>query len=222
MHTLTRQTARIPGLKAAVAAASLLAAVGAQAQQNLITVKTGYSRYDTRAKTTGIAGIGVPPGSDAAVGDANTLLLAGIYMVAPNIGLELALGVPPTIKARGAGAVSFLGQVMEAKVITPTFFVNYHFGQDGDAWRPYVGLGLNYTHFTRIRSPLAEHVEMSDSYGPAVQAGVDYRFDKQWGLYASVAAIKVKSDLVAAGSTVLTTTIDFRPLVYNFGVSYRY
>jgi outer membrane protein len=73
-----------------------------------------------------------------------------------------------------------------------------------------------------VKSPLAENVEMSDSVGPTVQAGIDYFFNKQWGVFASVAAVKVKSDLVATGSTVLTTTIDFRPLVYSTGVSYRF
>ena len=63
---------------------------------------------------------------------------------------------------------------------------------------------------------------MREAEDQTVQAGVDYFFNKQWGLFASVAAVKVKSDLVATGSTVLTTTIDFRPLVYSAGVSYRF
>jgi outer membrane protein W len=32
----------------------------------------------------------------------------------------------------------------------------------------------------------------------------------------------VKTDLVATGSTVLTTTIDFKPITYTVGVSYRF
>jgi outer membrane protein len=63
---------------------------------------------------------------------------------------------------------------------------------------------------------------MGDSTGWAVQGGVDYALNKQWGLFASVAALKVKSKVVASGATVLQTTIDFRPIVYSFGTFYRF
>ena len=203
-----------------VAAVLMLGSGLAQAQET--TIKFGVTRYDTHAKTSGISGVGVPAGADADVGDATTVIFVAERALTPNIGVELVLGVPPKIKARAAGSVAFLGEVMSARNVTPTLLLNYHFGQPGDAWRPYLGVGINYTRFVSVRSPLAEHVEMSDSVGPAVQAGIDYFFNKQWGLFASVAAVKVKSDLVATGSTVLTTTIDFRPLVYSAGVSYRF
>jgi outer membrane protein len=63
---------------------------------------------------------------------------------------------------------------------------------------------------------------MSDSWGLAVQAGINYAVNKQWGLFASVARVDVKSDLVAVASTVLTTTIDFKPVTYTFGAYYRF
>jgi outer membrane protein len=197
-----------------------LAAAHAQAQD--WTVKLGVTRYDTHAKTSGISGIGVPAGADAKVGDATTVIFVGERAITPNIGIELVLGVPPTIKSTAAGSVAYLGQVLEAKNVAPTLLLNWHFGQPGDRLRPYVGAGVNYTRFTGIKSSLAEHVEMSDSIGPTVQAGIDYFFSKEWGAFASIAAVKVKSDLVAQGSTVLTTTIDFRPLVYSAGLVYRF
>ena len=65
-------------------------------------------------------------------------------------------------------------------------------------------------------------MKMSDSTGWAVQAGIDYALTKEWGLFASVAALKVKTKVVASGATVLQTTIDFRPVVYSLGVGYRF
>ncbi len=56
-----------------------------------------------------------------------------------------------------------------------------------------------------------------DSYGPALQGGVNHAIMKGWVLFASVAQLDVKSKLVAIGSMVLTTTIDFKPWVYSFG-----
>jgi outer membrane protein len=118
--------------------------------------------------------------------------------------------------------VAFLGEVLTARNVAPTLLFNYHFGDSANQVRPYVGVGLNWTRFVGVKSTLAPSVEMSDSFGWAVQGGVSVALDKRWGMFASVATLKVKSDLVAAGSTVLTTTIDFRPVVYSAGVSYRF
>jgi outer membrane protein len=204
-----------------IAAALALPCMAAQAQDN--TFKVGAIRYTTHSKTNGITGVGVPPGADAETGDATTLLLTYERAFTPNVGVELVIGVPPKITAKATGTAAFLGDdVLSAKNVAPTLLVNYHFGSPADAWRPYVGAGVNYTKFVSIKSKLAPDVQMGDSIGWAVQAGVDYALDKQWGLFASVAALKVRSKLVATGTTVLTTTIDFRPITYAFGASYRF
>lgn len=197
-----------------------LVGTAAQAQENV--VKFGITRYDTHSKTTGVVGIGVPPGADASTGDATTVI--GVYerLIRPNVGVELVLGVPPKITGTATGSVAFLGEVLSARNVAPTVLFNYHFGEAADAVRPYVGVGVNYTRFTSIKSKLAPQVQMSDSVGLAVQAGVDYWFNKQWGMFASIASLQVKSDLVAAGSTVIQTTIDFRPIVYSAGLSFRF
>ena len=155
--------------------------------------------------------------------NAATLLFTYERLFTPNVGLELVIGVPPKIKAKATGSVAFLGDdVLSARNVAPTLILNYHFGSDGDRFRPYLGAGINYTKFTSVKSKLAPDVKMSDSTGLVVQAGLDYAFDKTWGLFASVARVDTKSKLVAAGTTVLTTEIDFRPVTYSFGVSYRY
>jgi outer membrane protein len=168
-----------------------------------------------------VTGIGLPPGADAETGDATTAILVYERLVNPSVGVELVVGIPPRIHARATGSVAFLGDdILSADVVTPTLLANYHFGAPGDTWRPYLGAGINYTRFSKVRSRLSERVEMSDSFGAAVQAGMDYALDKNWSLFASVAAIKVKSKVVASGTTVLQTTINFRPVVYNMGVGY--
>ncbi|HOY37265.1 OmpW family outer membrane protein [Piscinibacter sp.] len=205
----------------AVAAALALPSVAVQAQEN--TFKVGAIRYTTNSKTNGIQGAGVPPGADAETGDATTLLLTYERALTPNIGVELVIGVPPKITARATGTVAFLGDdVLSAKNVAPTVLVNYHFGAPGDTWRPYLGAGINYTKFVSVKSKLAPDVKMSDSTGLAVQLGIDYAASKDWGVFASIAKVQTKSKLVAAGTTVLTTEIDFRPTTYSFGVSYKF
>ena len=205
---------------AALLLAGLSLAGWAQAQEQ--TLKLGLIRYQTHASTNGVTGPGLPAGADATVGSANTVLLTYEYGFAPNLGVELVLGIPPKIKGSASGSVAFLGEVVESKLVAPTLLLNYHFGQPGDALRPYVGLGINYTRFTDVSSPYGWQVSLHDSWGAAAQVGLDYAIDKNWGVFASVGAAKVSSKLIAVSATVLQTTIDFKPITYAAGLSYRF
>ena len=73
-----------------------------------------------------------------------------------------------------------------------------------------------------MKSSISDDVKMGSSWGPAVQVGIDYAITKEISAFVSLAAVKVKSKVVASGPTVLTTTVDFRPTVYSAGVSYRF
>ena len=205
-----------------IAASTLAGGALAQAGAMPNTIKLGVIFYQPHAQTSGITGLGVPAGADASIGSATTLLGTWEREVAPNLGIELVLGVPPTIKAKGAGTVAFLGEVLSAKNVAPTVLINYHFGDAGNALRPYVGIGVNYTRFTDAKTPYGWKVSLSDSWGLAAQVGVDYALGSQWGLFASIGTAQVKSDLVAVGASVLRSTIDFRPVTYAAGVAYKF
>jgi len=184
--------------------------------------KLGAARYETNTVTSGISGIGIPAGGDVTTGNANTAIVTYEHHFQPNWGLELALGIPPKIEARAAGSVAFLGKVLEARNYSSTVLLTYHLPDVSSTIRPYMGIGLNYTRFGDIKTPYAWQVGLTDSIGWATHAGIDWRLNKQWGLYASFAASEVKTDLTAVGATVLKTSIDFRPRVYSAGLSYRY
>ena len=150
-------------------------------------VRTGVARYESHSSTNGLSGIS-------------------------------GIGVPPTIKAKATGSVAFLGDdVLSAKNVAPTLLFDHRFFSPSDAWRPFLGAGINDTRFTNVKSKLASKVELGDSYGLALHGRVNYAITKEWGLFASVARLDVKSKLVATGSTVLTTTIDFKPWFNSFG-----
>jgi outer membrane protein len=204
---------------AALVATGMATAVSAQAQA--VTVKGGLIQYNTNSKTDGVTGVGIPAGADAKTGNATTALLTFEYEFLPNVGVELVLGIPPKITARGTGSVAFLGDVLSAKNVAPTLLFNYHFDLGGGV-RPYIGLGVNYTKFIDVQSPYFADVKLSDSKGLAGQIGLDYQLSKDWGLFASVGKAQVKSKVVAQGATVLQSTIDFRPITFAFGAGYKF
>jgi len=207
-----------------VAAALVGSAFAVQAQDNVF--KIGVTRYDTHAKTNGVSGIGVPPGADVKVGDATTAILVYERLFGPNFGAELVMGIPPAIKAEASGSVEFLnatGTILSTKNWAPTLLFNYHFFERTATWRPYVGVGINYTQFRDVKTSLpGTDVDMGSSWGPAAQVGINYAITKDINAFASFAAVKVKSKVVGTGSTVLTTTVDFRPTVYSVGVAYKF
>ena len=135
--------------------------------------KLGVIDDQPHARTTGITGLGVPAGADATVGSATTLLLTCGRALAPHIGLEFVLGVPPKINAEGSGTVAFLGAVLSAKNVAPTVLLNDHFGDANSMLRPCLGAGSNHTRFTGASTPCGWQVSLRDSRGWAVQAGLD-------------------------------------------------
>lgn len=210
-----------PSVAQAAAAAMLLVA-GASVQAQELTLKAGFIQYNTDSRSSGVSGIGIPAGADVKTGNAGTPLLTLEAEVAPNLGVELVLGVPPKIAAKATGSVAFLGEVLSARNVAPTVLLNYHFFDKGTAFRPYIGVGANYTRFADIKTPYAWDVKMSDSKGWAAQIGADYTFSQNWGVFFSVGKAKVKSKIVASGATVLQTTVDFRPTTFAFGAAYNF
>ena len=216
-------------LAAAVVAA--LAATAVQAQDNV--VKLGVTRYTTHSSSNGLSATPpvFPAGADAETGDATTMLFVVERTLTLNIGVELALGIPPRIKAKGIGGAAALGDnLLSAKNVSPTLLLNYYFGDPANTLRPYVGAGLNYTKFTSVRSSLpTSKLDMSDSTGWAVQAGLNYAVRKDWGLFASVTRLDVKSDVDAIATipgvpvpVEVKTTIDLKPITYSLGLWYRF
>ena len=106
----------------------------AHAQQH--TFKGAWCGMTRTSKTNGGTGTGIPPGADATVGDATTVVFTYQFEVKPNVGIEWVLGIPPKVKARDTGSVAFLDPVLTARNVAPTVFVTHHFGQAGDRLRP--------------------------------------------------------------------------------------
>ena len=115
-----------------------MAACGvAHAQQH--TFKGAWCGMTRTPKTNGGTGTGIPPGADATVGDATTVVFTYQYEVKPNVGIEWVPGTPRKVQARATGSVAFLDPVLTAATwrnVAPTVFVTHHFGQAGDRLRP--------------------------------------------------------------------------------------
>ena len=226
-----------------VAAALLLALCSASyAQQN--TVRIGWANIQPNASASDATGPflpGPPSGISLSVESQNTLFFAIAHSYNDHLEAELALGYPPTfnVDAKLNPAVvpayvvsAFQGQnISKVQQVSPTLFANYKFGSPESAWRPYLGLGINYTKFTKRTSTATGNalnggptdIQLSDSWGLAAQAGVSYRVNDKWALNASLSTAQVKSTLTAttAGQT-RSMDIVFHPVVFILSAGYSF
>jgi len=144
------------------------------------------------------------------------------YMITRHIGTELLVAWPAThgidLKGFAPNQDSRVGHV---DVMPPTLSLNWHFNPNG-MFRPYVGVGINYTLFSgeETRGELSgADLSIDDSIGAAGQVGVDIG-ERNWFFNANVRYIDMSTDISLNGSKA--GTADLNPMVYGLHVGYRF
>lgn len=134
------------------------------------------------------------------------------YFFNPNIAAELILTVPQkhTLSATGTAIGSL-------KHLPPTLLVQYHFNAPG--FKPYVGAGVNYTRFSGVRLPAGVDIDRN-SFGPALQVGVDIPLAKNLYLNVDVKKVFIKTDVSAGGAKLGTFKAD--PVLVGVGLGWRF
>ncbi len=149
------------------------------------------------------------------------------YFLTDNIGIEVIAAVTPhDITGKGAVDGVDFGRVW---LLPPTVTLQYHFDpiEQVGGISPYVGAGVNYTHFFNAggydRSVISD-MDFGSSWGGALQVGVDVPLTSNWVLNADVKKIWINSDVdvtLAGGGTVKADT-DINPWVVGVGVGYKF
>ncbi|HQT30155.1 MAG TPA: OmpW family outer membrane protein [Thiobacillus sp.] len=134
------------------------------------------------------------------------------YFLTPNIGMELILATARhevTLNGASLGKVNHL---------PPTLTLQYHFMPSGMV-KPYVGAGLNYTRFYNV--DLAPGLTLdSNSFGGALQAGVDIKVTENGYINLDVKKIWIGTEVQANGAKL--TDLDIDPVVWGIGYGFRF
>ncbi|MFN3827891.1 MAG: OmpW/AlkL family protein [Micavibrio sp.] len=155
-------------------------------------------------------------GGDASVGNALTPEFDITYFFTDHISAELIL-VTAQHQLDYTGNVN-LGDTM---ILPPTLTLQYHFMPD-QALSPYVGAGLNYSLFYNEKSGTGfTGLEVDGGVGYALQAGVDYWLNDNWGLNLDVKKIFLNVDAELNGGSI-RADVDLDPWVIGSGISYRF
>lgn len=136
------------------------------------------------------------------------------YFFTPNIAAELILTVPQKHSLYAGGA-----KIGTLKHLPPSLLAQYHFTQFS-GFKPYLGAGLNYTRFSSVNIAVPGVTIDKNSWGPALQAGVDIPLSKNLYLNFDVKKVYIKTDVFAGGAKAGTFKVD--PVLVGVGLGWRF
>ncbi len=136
------------------------------------------------------------------------------YFFSPNVAAELVLTYPQKHEVYLDG-----NEIGTFKHLPPTLLAQYHFVPDSQ-FSPYVGAGVNFTRLSSVKLLGGTGDLESNSVGLALQAGIDFKIDKQWSINLDVKRVNIRSDVMAAGVKISAIKVD--PTLVSVGVGYRF
>ena len=178
-------------------------------------------------------------GADLKV-DSNTIPELDIsYYFTKNIAAELILatGSKHDVSITGSTSAAIPNQLLgSVDVLPPTLTVQWHFNPD-QTIDPYVGAGINYTAFLDKRLNIRQgalpgmgiskiRVD-SDSWGYALQAGVDINLKDGWLVNADIKYVNIETDVelknpLNGGVWTKIDSLDINPWVFGIGIGKKF
>lgn len=146
------------------------------------------------------------------------------YFLTKNIAVEAIAGVTPhTIDAKGD--ISSLGKIADVWLLPPTVTLQYHL-DTGTAFKPYAGVGVNYTvFFGKDEGSNFKDLKLDNAWGLALQAGFDYKLSGNWFLNFDFKYLFLDTDAsvrLKADNTLVRTKVDIDPIIVGAGIGYKF
>jgi len=173
------------------------------------------------------------PGAELSV-DSHTIPELDIsYYITKNIAAELILatGSKHDVSIKGDANATVGNQLLgSVDALPPTLTAQWHFNPD-QTIDPYVGAGINYTNFLdkklNIRQGALAGSKIkvdNDSWGYALQAGVDINLKDGWLINADVKYVTIDTTVklkTASGWTKIDS-LDINPWVFGIGIGKKF
>lgn len=159
-------------------------------------------------------------GGDVRINNQSVPELDFSYFFTKNFALELILATTThQVGVKGSAINNVdLGSV---SLLPPTLLAQYHY--EWGNFKPYVGAGLNYTMFYDSQSGDVNSVKYDNSFGYALQVGLDYKITEKVYLNLDVKKLYLSTEArVNAGGTKVKADVDIDPLLVGVGIGYRF
>jgi outer membrane protein len=217
---------------ASILAMALASPLAQAYQAGDIILRAGAATVDPHedSSTISTAATGSLTGTKATLDSDTQLGLTGTYMLTDNLGIGLLAATPfqhqVSIKGMPLGLD---GKLADVKHLPPTLSLQYFPLEASSRLQPYVGAGLNYTVFfdedlTGQRETQGfSNLELDDSWGLALEAGVDYMLTDSLLLNATVWYLDIDTTATADSAFgKVDVDVDVDPWVYMVGLGYKF
>lgn len=176
------------------------------------------------------------PGAELAVSSTWLPKFDISYYFTKNIATELilAFGTKHDVSIRGDALATVGNQKLgSVNLLPPTLVAQWHFNPD-QTIDPYVGAGFNYTNFLdkklNIRQGALAGSKIrvdNDSFGLALQAGVDVNLKDGWLINADVKYIQIGTDVelknpLNGGKWTKIDSLDINPWIVGVGIGKKF
>ena len=160
-------------------------------------------------------------GGDTDISNAYVPELDLTWFFTKNIAVEAIAAIAPhSVDATGTS----LGKVDLGNVwlLPPTVLLQYHHPLP-NGFKPYVGAGVNYTVFFNEDAPggTVTDIDYENSFGWALQFGVDYMLDDHWLLNLDVKKVFLDTD-VNINNGAIRADVNIDPWIVGVGIGYRF
>jgi len=189
-------------------------------------------------------------GTEVGVDSDTQLGIRGTYMFTNHLGVGVLGATPFNHHIEGEKGLSGFGTLGKTKHLPPTVTLQYYPLDSASKVQPYAGIGVNYTTFfeedtnatltgvvdatanalygTPLGTVDGTDMELDDSFGLALELGVDYMITDNLGVNAAMWWADINTDATIsayAGDTKVaevTTEVEIDPMVYMVGVTYKF
>lgn len=214
-------------------AAGLFLSLGFAQAQN----EDDYSKWQIRVR-----GVGVVPTESSSVGviggsvDVSSTFIPELdftYFFTKNLAAELILGTSKHKISTANSNLTAIGGPSNTSVdlghvwlLPPTLTLQYHF-HPSPVWKPYVGVGANYTIFyNEDAGPTVKGITYKNKFAVAAQLGVDVNVSKSVFFNFDIKQLFLKTNAdvdasnLAAGLNI-PAKVTLNPFLLGFGVGVR-
>lgn len=222
-------------------------AFSANYQAGDMVIRGGFTQVNPDNNQAGVLldGSALPLG--LSVNENTQLGLNFVYFYDKNWAIELLAATPfshDVILHDDGGATNAIygidlngAKLAQVKQLPPTLSALYYFDSTS-AFKPYLGLGLNYTVFFDeefTATPKAagfSDLNLDASWGYSVQVGSDYQLNDDWHINLSARYIDINTDATFNLENDLNVTgglagkgnakVDVDPMVYSLLIGYKF
>ena len=206
-----------------------------------IVVRGGATNIDPNSNKAGVyvEALGGNTPLSLSVDDNTQLGLNFVYFYDNNWAVEVLAATPythdisihdPQGISEGVFNVNVDGaQLAETTHLPPTISALYYFDTASN-FKPYVGVGVNYTIFFEEEFKSApkslgfNDLELDSSFGLSAQVGADYLLNDQWHVNASIRYIDIDTEAsFKIGDAIKgSADVEVDPMVFSLMLGYKF